>query len=141
MKWLYVLFLLSIGLFLILVGLVVFHYSSEISEGIWKLQGRDVRYGGGTHFFTIKLISVTLTFVGSCFVIVSAICCGLYVRGVRIDNNKFIGDTKHRFEIQGIGRDTGSDIKRIYIAKDEEEAVLKAQKDGIIVEVGKIKRL
>lgn len=45
------------------------------------------------------------------------------------------------FEVHGYGRDTGRKRKRIYIAKDEEGAILEAQKDGIIVEVDKIRRL
>ena len=46
-----------------------------------------------------------------------------------------------RFEIIGVGRDSGRKRKKTYIAKDKEEVILKAQKDGIIVEVNKIKQL
>jgi hypothetical protein len=46
-----------------------------------------------------------------------------------------------KFEVQGLDKKTGRKRKRTYRAKDQEEAILQAQGDGIIVEVDKIKRV
>lgn len=40
-----------------------------------------------------------------------------------------------RFEVSGYHNETGEEIKRTYIAKDKEDAILKANKDGIVVDV------
>jgi hypothetical protein len=60
--------------------------------------------------------------------------------GLRIDV-QILEPAWPRFEVHGVSRDTGRKRKRTYRAKDKEEAILQAQKDGIIVEVGKIKQL
>ncbi len=46
-----------------------------------------------------------------------------------------------KFEVQGPDKKTGRKRKRTYRAKDQEEAILQAQGDGIIVEVDKIRRV
>ena len=46
-----------------------------------------------------------------------------------------------RFVVSGYSHETGEEIKRTYIAKDEEEATLKANKDGIIVDIKNVFRI
>ena len=46
-----------------------------------------------------------------------------------------------RFEVVGIGRETGRQRKKIYQAFDKEAAIMAASADGTIVEMDKIKEL
>ena len=46
-----------------------------------------------------------------------------------------------RFIVHGFGRDTGRKRRKTYIAKDKEEAILKASQDGIIVDVEKTEKV
>lgn len=46
-----------------------------------------------------------------------------------------------RFKLKGIGKDTGRKRRHTYIAKNVEDAIMQAQKDGIIVEMNTIKRI
>jgi hypothetical protein len=60
--------------------------------------------------------------------------------GLRVDVAIFQAASP-KFEVQGLDKKTGRKRKRTYRAKDQEEAILQAQRDGIIVEVDKIKRV
>jgi len=44
-------------------------------------------------------------------------------------------EQRPKFLVTGYSNKTGEEIKRTYFAKDEEEAILKANKDGIIVDI------
>jgi len=60
--------------------------------------------------------------------------------GLRIDVAIF-QHALPRFEIHGYSKVNGRKRKKTYRAKDMEEAIFKAQKDGIIVDVSKIKKI
>jgi len=46
-----------------------------------------------------------------------------------------------RFEVVGIGRETGRKRKKVYTDLNKESAIFSAAADGIIVEVAKIRQL
>lgn len=60
--------------------------------------------------------------------------------GLRIDV-AILEPALPRFEVPGIGRDSGRKRKRTYRAINKEKAIEKANNDGIIVDVKNIKRL